>query len=227
VRAELAGTRGRCPSCGALLQVPTLEEAARARPTARRAAAGGGDARSTPKEAVGATCSICQTTVGAGEPALGCRVCDLPYHAECWEEYGGCAAYGCENAPKVEKKPEEARKECPFCGESIPAKALRCPSCRERFEDARPVDREEYINDIIQEPKRKQTRAKALALLTLALIPCAGPVTLIIGAMWFQSGKRDFDEAGELYRVMVGASAGMGGLHTLLLLAFFVGLITA
>ncbi len=225
VRSELAGTKGRCPSCGALLEVPTLDAAALQRTTGRPAKVGAG--RSAPRTAAGSTCSICQTVIDGDEEAVGCQQCELPYHVECWDEYGGCAAYGCENAPKVEKKPEEARKECPYCAETIPAKALRCPSCRERFEDARPVDREEYIHNLIAEPERKRIKGKAIGILAASLLPCAGPVILIIGVLWLQNGAKDFEEAGEIYRVVVKAAASMGGIHTILMLLFFAGLAVA
>ena len=127
----------------------------------------------------------------------------------------------------MEKKAEEARKECPFCAEMIPAKALRCPSCREHFDDARPVDREEYIQNLLAEPERKRIKGKAIAILAGSLLPCVGPVILIIGLLWLQNGAKDFDEAGEIYRVVVKAAASMGGVHTALILLYFVGLMLA
>ncbi len=224
MRAELAGTRGRCPSCGALLEVPTVQQGSKARATGRPASAGTQRA-SVKHDAAGSTCSICQTVVAEGEEAVGCRKCELPYHVECWDEYGGCAAYGCENAPKVEKKAEDARKECPFCAESIPAKALRCPSCRERFEDARPVDREEYIQNLVAEPGRSRIRGKAIAFLAASLLPCAGPVILVIGWFWLQNSQSEFEDAGEIYRVVVKAAASMAGVHTVLLFLYFIALV--
>lgn len=47
-------------------------------------------------------CSICQTNIGSAEPSRNCTVCDLPFHAECWDENRGCATFGCAGAPKEE-----------------------------------------------------------------------------------------------------------------------------
>ena len=57
-------------------------------------------------------CGICQSSIFTAEKTTTCPKCGLVFHAECWEENMGCAAYGCEQvnalAPKTEEKPPEA-----------------------------------------------------------------------------------------------------------------------
>ena len=51
-------------------------------------------------------CAICQTSIEPSEETLPCPACGLVYHAECWQENYGCAAYGCTQvnalAPKID-----------------------------------------------------------------------------------------------------------------------------
>jgi len=60
-------------------------------------------------------CGICQSSIYTAEKTTTCSKCGLVFHAECWEENMGCAAYGCEQvnalAPKEpEKAPETMRQ---------------------------------------------------------------------------------------------------------------------
>jgi hypothetical protein len=57
-------------------------------------------------------CGICQSSIYTAEKTTTCPKCGLVFHAECWEENMGCAAYGCEQvnalAPKEPEQPLEA-----------------------------------------------------------------------------------------------------------------------
>jgi hypothetical protein len=48
-----------------------------------------------PLTVTGQTCGVCQFPIDADEERTRCPHCALPFHAECWEENYGCAAYGC------------------------------------------------------------------------------------------------------------------------------------
>lgn len=223
VAAEMAGRKGRCPSCGDLMQIPHAAPA----PSAYTAPAPSySGAVGTPVDSVetSTTCTICQTMIEGTDPITECKACLLGFHAECWEEYGGCATYGCKEAPKTEKKAEDVRKECPYCGEMIRAKAIRCPSCRERFEDARPVDRDEYFQEMMDAPVRKAFRAKTLGFLAASIVPCLGPIMLVLGVMWLKSKDEEFEKVGNVYRVMIGTGTTLGGIHTFLLILFLLSL---
>lgn len=60
----------------------------------------------TRAESVEQFCSICQTSIQAGDPSISCDECHLPFHVECWEENQGCSAYGCLNVNALRVGPD-------------------------------------------------------------------------------------------------------------------------
>jgi hypothetical protein len=84
------------------------------------------------------TCSRCNAALAFGQDAVACLRCEQVYHAACWDEAGGCASAGCENAaiPRldpqttVHKEVPPGRQECPHCGRQFRAGAKICPSCK-------------------------------------------------------------------------------------------------
>ena len=78
VGPQHAGRQGRCPSCGRLLQIPAAASMAPA---------------AAPSPTFAGNCAICQTSIAGDEPATRCSACHLPYHEDCWQDYGGCAHY--------------------------------------------------------------------------------------------------------------------------------------
>jgi len=53
-------------------------------------------------------CGICQSSVYPTEATTTCPKCGLTFHAECWRENWGCAAYGCEQVNVL--KPKDANE---------------------------------------------------------------------------------------------------------------------
>ncbi len=47
------------------------------------------------------TCAGCQRAVAADQEAVECSSCRQTYHAACWDNHGGCGAYGCEQNPNT------------------------------------------------------------------------------------------------------------------------------
>ena len=51
------------------------------------------------------TCGICHSTISADEATETCPSCKLVFHADCWHENRGCAAYGCNQVNVLETRP--------------------------------------------------------------------------------------------------------------------------
>jgi pSer/pThr/pTyr-binding forkhead associated (FHA) protein len=56
-------------------------------------------------------CTICQKPLTKGQSTLSCPACSQPYHEKCWEDNGGCAAYGCIQAGMMMPLPPAAPTE--------------------------------------------------------------------------------------------------------------------
>jgi hypothetical protein len=56
-------------------------------------------------------CGICQSSIYPDESTTICPTCGLTFHAECWKENWGCAAYGCEQVNALKPKEEDAKVE--------------------------------------------------------------------------------------------------------------------
>jgi len=54
---------------------------------------------SSTAESAGKICPYCQTEIQPGEEVIVCPACNVPHHADCWTENGGCTTYGCEYSP--------------------------------------------------------------------------------------------------------------------------------
>ncbi|MCC7350098.1 MAG: FHA domain-containing protein [Phycisphaerales bacterium] len=76
-----AKSKGRCAHCGRSVRIP--QSIPQARPV--MVASAGQTA-----------CGICQCVILPAEQVTCCPSCQHVYHAECWVENQGCAAYGCD-----------------------------------------------------------------------------------------------------------------------------------
>jgi hypothetical protein len=55
-----------------------------------------------------AVCSICQSPILPSDATQHCPSCSQVYHAECWNDNRGCAAYGCPQVNALEPKQRRA-----------------------------------------------------------------------------------------------------------------------
>jgi hypothetical protein len=105
VAAMFFGKRGKCRFCGAVIDVPDRRGGAKATPAPVGAAGvvvvdrpprAPAPARAAEVVAApAAACGACQSEIAGGESVTTCPACGLTFHADCWTENLGCAAYGC------------------------------------------------------------------------------------------------------------------------------------
>jgi uncharacterized membrane protein len=184
-------------------------------------------------EAVGQTCTICQTSIASGEAVTFCRQCKLAYHADCWQENGGCAVYGCDQAPKHVKSAESSlddvarrgwgnTKQCPYCGENIRSAALKCKFCHEVFENAEPITSAEIDLKQLAKLRGSAQRSKAVVYLIFSILSCAAPVMALLGLIWVFWNRKKFKAMDMSDQVMVYAGLGASLLVSVIMLLSLV-----
>lgn len=97
------------------------------------------EASSSPAHA--GKCPFCQSMMKTGTAQVRCPLCDTPHHADCWEENGGCAVYGCSGHGPI-SRPDEAPLtggliHCPMCSGLVSPEAETCPHCGHPMPEAR------------------------------------------------------------------------------------------
>jgi hypothetical protein len=130
VPATMAGAFGRCAICSGAITVPgepasgirrplTPNDSIVDMPAISPAAELGEAARPhdplaadfpqpQPAAAAARDCSICQSPIMGGDATHQCASCSQTYHAECWNENHGCAAYGCPEVGILDQAPAAA-----------------------------------------------------------------------------------------------------------------------
>jgi hypothetical protein len=139
-------------------------------------------------------CAICQCPTGPGESLVRCGSCNTIYHADCWDENGGCGVHGCPQVPPTEPLTSveiptsywgQERKRCPACGADILAAAVRCKQCGSTFESARPEHPVEYHTRQDTERRLPAIRKHVVWLFICSVIPCLAPFAAVLGPIWY------------------------------------------
>jgi hypothetical protein len=123
---------------------------------------------------------------------------------------------------KEVKKPEAAvafwgssQKQCPFCAETIPMAALKCPLCHAEFEDIAPVSRED-LKPKRPDPALRAYYKSAVRMLVFSLLGLPSPFVLIFGGIWYRNRRKEIDRAGPTTRALVVLSLLVSTLYLVL-----------
>jgi hypothetical protein len=175
-------------------------------------------------------CSICQTLVGETDETEACPVCQQVYHRSCWEDLGGCATYGCQEAAPAEKPAPAATagtgwgdwKTCPACRRDIGSSLLLCP-CGARFPNADPMTGAEYRAFREKERWVRGRRRTILWLFLVSLLGLPAPVTGPIAGVVAHRSREELAGADGTFVAIGYGAAALGAVHGLLILLLAAG----
>lgn len=175
-------------------------------------------------------CPICQTAIAPAEAVVTCTECDQVHHQDCWTEIGGCATYGCKQAPAVDKTDQVApdrrsawgdMKKCPACGEIIKAIALRCRYCRTDFDTVDPLTTADLRRQAVTGDRVAGMKRNVCILFGVSLIGILAPLCLLAGLAYLLPKRELLAKCGMLFVILGWTGVVLSGLYSLLLLAFF------
>lgn len=208
---QAAGAALSCPACGGQIQVPMPSAKADGRPV----------------------CAICLSPIADADAKSACPSCHAEYHAECWQENGGCAVYGCSQVPVVEKRQAieipisywgQENKNCPKCGRQILAAAVRCRHCGATFESARPQDADEFQQRSELSKRLPSAKRMIIWMFIFSVVTCLAPIGAVWGIIWYPSHREEIRALPSLYgalcKIGLGVAIGQTVIVVLMTLLF-------
>jgi hypothetical protein len=181
-------------------------------------------------------CAYCQSPIEDEQARTSCSACSAAYHADCWQENGGCGIYGCPQAPAVEPRKAveipvsfwgQESKPCPSCGREILAAALRCRHCGTTFASAQPEAAGEYQHRVTLEGRLPQVRRTVVVWFALSVLPCAAPVAAIGGTVHYRAHREEVAALPALYGALsrLGIWVSIGQTVAFVLITLLYGLL--
>ena len=156
VSASATGKTARCPDCGAPIPIPDELKEMPELPADSTVA--------------GETCPVCKNIINLGQIAVTCDDCGEPHHKNCWVQHRGCGTPSCwSRPPLLDTAPGagSSTKQCPFCGEEIPAKVVRCRYCGEFL-----PTRDAWMSNMPAGTSGKATASLVFGILGFPIICC-------------------------------------------------------
>lgn len=178
-----------------------------------------------------ARCTICHTKITDDDETSSCAECDTVFHKSCWDEMGGCATYGCAEAPVAEKtSPTSGQgrgwgdsKDCPSCRRPINSSLLVC-ICGARFPYADPMTAQSYAEYLADIAARKRARNFLILLFFVTFLGLPGPVTGPLAGGYAYSKRELLTGAAGSYLALGYGTAVLGCCYGLIFLLLAVGL---
>jgi hypothetical protein len=159
----------------------------------------------------GQNCAICLSPIGPEDEKAVCPSCNAVYHADCWRENGGCAVYGCEQVPAIEKRQAleipvsywgQENKKCPSCGNEILAAAVRCRHCGTVFQSARPQESAEFQQRTAISQRLPAARRTVVILFIFSVLSCLAPIGAVWGIIWYPGHREELRALPMLYSAL-------------------------
>lgn len=171
----------------------------------------------------GPVCAVCLSPIAEGEATTACPACQAVYHADCWQENGGCAVYGCSQVPAVEQRRSieipvsywgQENKKCPKCGQEILAAAVRCRHCGATFESARPQAATEFQRDAELSERLPKARRTIIINFILSVITCLAPIGALLGLLWYNNNREELRKLPTVYDALCKIGLAVGIVQT-------------
>jgi hypothetical protein len=181
-------------------------------------------------------CAICLSPIGREDAPTVCPACHAVYHAECWQENGGCAVYGCSQVPATESRRAieipvsywgQENKNCPKCGREILAAAVRCRHCGTTFESARPQEAGEFQQRTELAQRLPAARRTVVWLFVISVLTCLAPIGAVGGIIWYPAHREEIRSLPALYGALckIGLTVAIGQTIALVVLTLLYVLV--